>query len=255
MMRATSASNSACSSAGPVFEVLVHMAQLVFHRPHAVDRALDDARRDAALQQHEAAADARDVRLGRVGGDVVAADEQVLALHAVGARAFHARKLGAGLERHARRVAAQHEHHLAHGLAAAVDHRRDGAEVVVGPEVADPGQGAVDEVAAVDRRGLEQQALDLREALHRVREAGAAQRLAAHMARQPLARQRRVARGLHVQPRHALAPHHEAGGAADLGRLRHRQDGLAVVAGRTVGVRQVGAHRPRAASRFISATG
>ena len=46
----------------PVFQELVHMAQLVFHRPHAVDRALRDAGRHAALQQHKAAADARDVR-------------------------------------------------------------------------------------------------------------------------------------------------------------------------------------------------
>ena len=50
---------------------------------------------------------------GRVGHDVVAAYEKILAVHAVGARAFHARELRAGLERHARRVAAQHEHHLA----------------------------------------------------------------------------------------------------------------------------------------------
>jgi hypothetical protein len=99
----------------PVFEELVDVAELAFHRPHAVDGALDDAGRDAALQQHEAAADARNGGLGRVGHDVVRADEQVLALHAEGAGALHARELGAGLERDAGRVAAQHEHHLTAG--------------------------------------------------------------------------------------------------------------------------------------------
>jgi hypothetical protein len=51
-----------------------------------------------------------------------------------------------------------------------------------------------------------------------------------------------VARGLQVQAGHALAPHHEAGGAADLGGLGHGQDGQAVVAGGAVGFFQVGTH-------------
>ena len=64
------------------------------------------------------------------------------------------------------------------------------------------------------------------------------------MARQPLAGEAGVARGLQVQAGHALAPHHEAGGAADLGRLGHGQDRQAVVAGCAIGLFQVGAHGP-----------
>ena len=226
------------------------MAKLAFHGPHAVDGSLNDPGRHAALQQHKAAANARNKGLGRVGHQVVRADKQVFAMHAEGACALHARKLWAGFEGHARRITAQHEHDLAAGLFAWCAHRCDGAKVVICRQVADPGQSAVDQVTALHRRCLEQQGFDLREAFHWVGQARAAQRLAMHMARQPLACQRWIAASLHVQPGHGIAPHHEAGGPAHLGRFGHGGNGQAKVAGAAVGLGQVRTHRARCRQLF-----
>ena len=119
----------------------------------------------------------------------------ILALHGVGARAFHARELGAFLEGDARGIALQDEHDLAPGALVAVHHGGNGAKVVVAGQVADPRQRAIDAVATTfDGRGLEQQIFDLRKALHRVGQAGAAQAQALHVGLQPLAGQGGVTR-------------------------------------------------------------
>ena len=205
------------------------MAQLRFHRPHAVDGALRDAHRHAALQHHKRGADARNGGLGRVGNHLARAHKIVFQVQRPSARAFHGRKAGAVAHRHARRVAAQQKHQLFAQALAVGFHRRNGAAAVVRPQVAHPGQRAVHQVTAVHRRGLEQQAFNLRVALHGVRERGAAQPLPAGDLHQRIARERRVARLLQVQPAHRLAPHHEAGGAAHAGSLGHGADGQAVV--------------------------
>ena len=228
---------------GPVFEELVDVAQLGLHRPHRVDGALGDAHGHATLQHHKRRADTRDERARRVGHGVGRADEMVLEPQCIGARALHGREAGAFAHLHAGCVAAQQEHHLAlAGRTVGIHHRRNRAAVVVGPQVAHPGQGAVDEVAALHWRGLEQQAFDLRVALHGVGQRRAAHACAAGVALQHIAHQRGVARLLQVQPAHRLAPHHEAGGAAHARGLGHGADGQAVV-GRACGAVQVRAHR------------
>ena len=217
------------------------MAQLRFHRPHAVDGALGDAHRHAALEHDEGRADARNGGLGRVGNQLTGAHKIVFQVQRPGARAFHGRKARAVAHRHARCVAAQQKHQFAAQALAFGFHRRNGAAAVVGPEVAHPGQRAVHPVAAVHRRGLEQQALNLRVALHGVGQRGAAQPLPAGHLHQRVARERWVARLFQVQPAHRLAPHHEAGGAAHARSLGHGADGQAVVA-QASGRGQVRAH-------------
>ena len=115
-------------------------------------------------------------------------------------------------------------------------HRGDHAEVVVRPQVADPGQRAADAVAARHRVAARSRKVSMpAKVFIGLLMPVAPSVRAGRMPRQHLAAERRVARLLHVDAADLVAPHHEAGGAAHPRHLGHRADGQAVV----------GAARPR----------
>ena len=109
---------------------------------------------------------------GRFGQNQFIRHEHVAELHAIGARAIHREKRLARLQGDRRIGTIGKEHHDAAILVLALE---DGAEIVVGPEIGDPGQRPLDDVAALDLAALQFQPLDTEEALHRIGKPGAAE--------------------------------------------------------------------------------
>ena len=109
-----------------------------------------------------------------------------------------------------------------------VSHR---TKVMVWPQIADPGQRAIDNVAAIDFFGVQQKGLDARKGFHRVGHARRAQRLSIRMFEERFTCQCRVTRLLHVQTADVVAPDHKACGTAHARHFGHGSNGQAVVCG------------------------
>ena len=141
-------------------------------------------------------------------------------------RAFHAREGGARRQRDAVVLAVGQEHQFTRAII-----RLDfghGAEMVVGPQIAHPGQHAVDNEVVAVGPCLQPVLLDAGDALHGVGEPGAAHGLAGHKLQQRVLQRLGMGRALQVQGAGNLAPHQEAGGAADLRDLGNGLDGTGI---------------------------
>src|ERR1700712_3643171 len=96
---------------------------------------------------------------------------------------------------------------------------------MIGTEIGDPGQRALDDVTALDLAPLELEFLDAEETLHRVGETGTAQELPGGEFFREFGDERRIVGVRRVPNQRVLAPRHESGGAADFAERRDRLDG------------------------------
>ena len=157
-----------------------------------------------------------------VGQHQIVRHEDVAELHAVGAGAVHREERLAGLQRDGAVRTIGKEHHELAGCVLALEDR---AEIMVRPEIGDPGQRAAHDIAAVDLAPFQFELLDPEKGLHRVRQAGAAENPPRGKAVAKTRRELQIGRIAGVPDQRVLAPRHEGGGAADLADRRHRLDG------------------------------
>ena len=162
------------------------------------------------------------------GEDQFIGHEDVAELHAKSAGAIHRQERLAGLQRDCGVGAVGEEHHDAAGLVLALE---DGAEVMVGAEIGDPGQRALDDVAALDLAALQFELFDAEEGFHRVGEPGAAENPSTGKTVAEARGELQVGRIRGVPDQRVLAPGHEGGGAADLAERGDRLDGAAQIGG------------------------
>ncbi|MHC2746275.1 hypothetical protein ACVIWV_001729 [Bradyrhizobium diazoefficiens] len=151
-----------------------------------------------------------------IGEDQLVRHEDVAELHAIGAGAVHGEERLAGRERDGGIGAVGQEHHspgLATCDALIVLALEDGAEIMIGAEIGDPGQRAADDVAALDLPPFQLELLDAEEALHRIGEPGAAEHPAGREGIAEAPRELHIGGVGGVPDQRVLAPGHERRGA------------------------------------------
>ena len=152
-------------------------------------------------------------------------DHDVAHLHREGARAVERDEFCVGGQAQSLGGARDDRHHIAFAAAAfGIVHLEDGAEIMVVAEIGDVGQQALDDIATVAAASFQPHRLDAEQALHRVGQRGAAQRLAVRNLRTDALLQCVVVGGVDVPSERVLAPHAERGRQAILAGRRHGID-------------------------------